>query len=664
MLRVYGKPDGDEGEAAAHLAALIRAAWPWVDADPQTDLAVIAGMKCYNQAREDIDLLLIGSVGPAGAFTPTLDFYDKDDEVQRPASVAVESLCVVVELKGHDQAGVKYEAGHLFVNYGTVSHPAWKDATEQNQGQVHSFRQFVTKRRYTPPFVVGLIWLRNIPEPKLPARPHNLLGSKFNWERLLSVVAQKNTPKWYGGRWNLKADSLAQPVAFGQLLRMLTATTQVSALDRTRMDRIVQAAVPPEWLELLGQKMLVLRGRGGTGKTVCLLQLAWQAYFRADARVLILTFNRALAADLRRLWTLLGFPDEDQSGVRVRTTMSYFYRVLRSLGVLPPGAEDYLERYAWYKRQALDLFEGGALGASDVARLREEDEEAFRWDYVFIDEGQDWPEDERDLLLLLFPDRPFALADGRDQLIRQGKPCEWGQKLQKSKVSIHPRERGLRMKANLTRFLNALATRLGLAEWSLEVHGEAEGGQIVVVVGDYLTQTDLHADLMERNRLAGNSTIDLLACVPYTRVSKDPHTQRSVSAPAQKWREQGQPVWDGVDEEQRDTFPSSLDQFRIVQYESCRGLEGWMAFLFGLDAFFEFKRREWHPPVGAEGALAHDPAAAGRYAARWVMIPLTRGMDTIVIELSEAHGPLWQAVRDVASDHHDYVRWIGPGGPG
>jgi hypothetical protein len=323
-----------------------------------------------------------------------------------------------------------------------------------------------------------------------------------------------------------------------------------------------------------------------------------------------------------------------------------------------------MERYTWYKRQALDLFEGGALGAADVARLREEDEEAFRWDYVFIDEGQDWPEDERDLLLLLFPDRPFALADGRDQLIRQGKPCEWGQKLQKSKLSIHPRERGLRMKANLTRFLNALATRLGLAEWSLEVHVEAEGGQIIVVVGDYLEQPDLHAELMERNRQAGNSPIDLLACVPYTRVSKDPQTLRSVSDPARKWREQGQPVWDGVDEDQRDTFPSSLEQFRIVQYESCRGLEGWMAFLFGLDTFFEFKRREWHPTAGAEGALAHDPVAASRYAARWVMIPLTRGMDSIVIELSEALGPFWQALRDIASSHCDYVRWIGPGGPG
>jgi hypothetical protein len=45
------------------------------------------------------------------------------------------------------------------------------------------------------------------------------------------------------------------------------------------------------------------------------------------------------------------------------------------------------------------------------------------------------------------------------------------------------------------------------------------------------------------------------------------------------------------------------------------------------------------------------------------MIPLTRAMDTIVIELSNFDGLLGTAMRTVASSHRDYVRWIGPGGP-
>ena len=78
------------------------------------------------------------------------------------------------------------------------------------------------------------------------------------------------------------------------------------------------------------------------------------------------------------------------------------------------------------------------------------------------------------------------------------------------------------MKANLTRFVNTLARLLGLGDWSVEVNTEAEGGQVVVVVGNYLSRVSLHKDLLERNRSAGNAIIDLLACVPPVRVRPDP----------------------------------------------------------------------------------------------------------------------------------------------
>ena len=180
----------------------------------------------------------------------------------------MESLCLVIEVKSHDQHGIKYETGHLFVTYPE----GLEDTTEKNFEQVHSLRNYLMKRRMNPPFTVGLIWLLSIPAPHLPPQPHNLLGSKFNWDHLLSVVARKNAPKFYEGRWNLTAQNLNNPVAFPRLLKTLTATVQISALDRARMDRIAKEAVPEEWLSLLGHKMLILRGRGGTGKTVSLLQ--------------------------------------------------------------------------------------------------------------------------------------------------------------------------------------------------------------------------------------------------------------------------------------------------------------------------------------------------------------------------------------------------------
>ena len=245
--------------------------------------------------------------------------------------------------------------------------------------------------------------------------------------------------------------------------------------------------------------------------------------------------------------------------------------------------------------------------------------------------------------------------------MRQGHPCDWAAKVQKPGVCVQPRNRGLRMKANLTRFVNTLARLLGLGDWSVEVNTEAEGGQVVVVVGNYLSRVSLHKDLLERNRSAGNAIIDLLACVPPVRVRPDPGSGRPASEPGLHWRQQGQLVWDGVDPDLRDSFPTDLNEFRIVQYDSCRGLEGWMAFLFGLDQFYEYKYSDWRPDPDSEGALTHDPTAAARYAARWLMIPLTRAMDTLVIELTERESLLHAVVRQAAADHRDFVRTIEAG---
>lgn len=50
------------------------------------------------------------------------------------------------------------------------------------------------------------------------------------------------------------------------------------------MDRIVKSALPDEWLDDLTKKQIVIRGRGGVGKTVILLQMAYRAFDNAGSR--------------------------------------------------------------------------------------------------------------------------------------------------------------------------------------------------------------------------------------------------------------------------------------------------------------------------------------------------------------------------------------------
>jgi hypothetical protein len=83
-------------------------------------------------------------------------------------------------------------------------------------------------------------------------------------------------------------------------------------------------------------------------------------------------------------------------------------------------------------------------------------------------------------------------------------------------------------------------------------------------------------------------------------VDPDESGESVVSVPARLLRAWGFEVWDGASADVRNSYPVSPQELRVVQYESCRGLEGWITFLWGLDEFFEYKLNSWRP-AGAPG---------------------------------------------------------------
>jgi hypothetical protein len=47
-----------------------------------------------------------------------------------------------------------------------------------------------------------------------------------------------------------------------------------------------------------------------------------------------------------------------------------------------------------------------------------------------------------------------------------------------------------------------------------------------------------------------------------------------------------------------------------------------------------------------------------RLAARWTMIPMTRPMDTLVINIKDRKSPIGAALSRAARLHSDFVEWI------
>ena len=315
------------------------------------------------------------------------------------------------------------------------------------------------------------------------------------------------------------------------------------------------------------------------------------------------------------------------------------------------------EQYDHLCRECLALIEAGALTSSDIAAIIEGDPDEFAFDAVIVDEGQDWPQPEAKLLSQLYGAERVSIADGREQLMR-GRPTNWQSTLVAGQVSDEQSlTQCLRMKRNLGLFANTVAGLAGL-NWKIEPNSHAAGGRVVVVNGRYGKQAELVNAIIGSARAFGNENIDLLHCVPPADVGEVEGVRRSKLS--LDLEEQGFKTWDAVDERIRAEYPRSPDLLRVLQYDSVRGLEGWVTVLEQFDEAFAYKAGYWLKEFNSDADAHSDPVRAARLAAwRWCMIPLTRPMDTLVITWTDETSPLVSVIMEAARKHSDFVELIG-----
>ena len=115
----------------------------------------------------------------------------------------------------------------------------------------------------------------------------------------------------------------------------LTRKITPTPLDLKRIDEITRETMLQEkYLDAIGQKLLIFRGQGGAGKTMSLLQLAYQRYRDRGDRILFLSYNRALIADIRRLLRLMAVQNPFlMDGMNIKSVYGFIGQVLRALGV-------------------------------------------------------------------------------------------------------------------------------------------------------------------------------------------------------------------------------------------------------------------------------------------------------------------------------------------
>lgn len=652
MIELVGVGEGKEYEAAQHLRSQMLAVWPDLSQHRDDHVKIFVGLKLYGHPIEDIDLFVVGHFATPREFDIEYKFYPREGEPFVPRWAAVRNFALAIEAKSHDATGVRFDDKVASVKYPR----GWECVTEKCRRQVFELKKYLARNGVPKIYVQDLIYFSGLREADLPTRPHNCVGIDASFERILNVLGQVSSPVNNDRRVTL---SFGNDEVFECILSPdtpLLQTMEPTPLDRRRMDRIVKAALPDTWLDDLTKKQIVIRGRGGVGKTVILLQMAYRAYDSTHMRSLLLTYNKALVADMRRTMALLGVPRQiEKGGISIDTVHAFIGSLMHELGIIQ-SYDDFLERYEQHKETLLDYLRSGAVSQEDLHDIVDANAGDFAWDTVFVDEGQDWPTNEIDILRAVYSPERIVVADGVDQYVR-ASVADWATGLAQDRLRPRRLRRCLRMKANLAYFVADCADALGLQNWDLEPNPDANGGRVIIVEGDMAAKTALLEKVFAEAAELGNYPVDLLACVPPSLVHHD--HDGTYSLPGRAIRQKGGTVWDASSADVREYYPTDRDALRIVQYDSCRGLEGWTVINYGFDDFYEYKYKQWlESPQDLGGLFDKPEELAAAFAAQWAMIPLTRAMDTLVINVSERPSLVRDALAAVYEQRSDFVEWL------
>jgi hypothetical protein len=635
MIRLHVISPKNEVEVAEHLERDMAACWPDVASSDEDHIDLLVGVR----TSLDVDLLVVlDLVNPRGVGTDP-----------RGGELRITSGLIAVEIKQLDAQRFERVGNQLFARY---EHVERRSVIDQAREAALAVKQFAVAAGQSNLFVYALAWLTQVDDAHLRGIDRAVLGREAGWNELLAGALLQSSALCRG-------DAATRTAVRAVRDRLLLRRT-LSPLDRSKAEIVARDAVLEDVVRRLaesaGLKLVRIAGHGGSGKTTALTLLAAQLAGVYGRRVLILTFHQALCGDIRSIVEALpAVRAGANKKLSVQTATSFLLSVLQIAGDVPlkaDGTTDY-DRLDGAYRDAADFLSDGPE-SDTVASIIKSDSGRLDWDCILIDEAQDWSDAERDLLRAMYGHRRLVLADGLMQLVRRQVACDWMRGVPSHECESRILGKSLRMLRNVALFANAFARAAGLEDWSVEPHAELAGGRIVIIEGELEDRVATVAGI-EKVAAAGNARpVDCLICVPHTEVQKlDDGVRRSrIGA---ELLAAGIPVWDASDPAIRASSPAGVDSWRIIQYDSCRGLQGWAVLLMALDDLFANKLK--HPNLH-DGDADVDVEMAAR---RWLLIPLTRAVHLLVIHVRDPRSLVATMLREAAATMPEgVVEWRSP----
>ena len=566
----------------------------------------------------------------------------------------VRSFIFNLELKS--QPTISLDGTDYVVNYKSTN--TTENATVQAFETMHSLRNHLSANCGIEPFICDMIWFRSISADKLNAKrkniPDNAFPNVFSFKDMISTALYRANVFFYNDTYHLDTFNDGEKEV-EKIKHLFGDKREIRGLTKEKFELISQSNINvDDLLRTAGDKLTIISGRAGTGKTIQLLQIAFKlASEGTNNRCLMLTFNRALVSDIQRLIDYTPMPSKiDGRTVAIKTIDSFFQSLMRETGVLQnplnPNLHGYSDMYV-SKLGELHDYICKKCNESDIEFLKDISSQKIDWDYVLIDEAQDFSDMEKKILFKVYGPKRLIVADGIDQFMRGNIKQIWEKGLEKEDVS-KPRLLDLerRQKTNLVRFVNAFA-KLANLDWKVKPNEDLPGG-VVKIYSRYTT--NIHIGLKANCEENNCENYDILILVPPSMVVHE--EQKSYFKNASVYKQNNICIFDGTSNQNKTLYPTK-DQCRLYQYHSCRGLEGWCVVCEKFDELIEHQMSNYVVP---EDALGFDKDMIKKKSVfLWLLMPLTRPIDTLVITLNDPNSEVGQMLYQLANDYRDFVEW-------
>jgi hypothetical protein len=626
-------------------------------------ILIINSATLFGQEIKDIDLILIGNLN---RFQLNFRVKAVGENEYSSRDVYINNFCFVIETKRHRPDDICMEGLILKVLYNGKKH----DVTTQSEKQKYSLIRFFEERLNVRPYICNFIWLLNLNPNSIKEltgrnseNSHNLLPANFSLKWLFQLACVQKPLKNIEDQLYLKFNSFSSDLINNREQEIINAFNifdeirgNTGELTRKKMEAITKKLLRNQlYAQEVGKKLLEISGKAGTGKTMKLLTLAIDLANNHNKRCLILTYNHALVSDIKRLLAFIGIPDGVNTyTVKISTLHKFFYEILIGFKIINAGCHDFIGQYDSYIDELYNYIDKGLIENREIQDLMNSRHEEVAWDLVLIDESQDWNENEKNILFKIFGPEKLILANGEDQLVRRQIRCNWTQGVQHNRI---PGLKSLRQEKDLVTFVNRFSNKFNI-NWEVAYSDELVGGKIYILSKDI--DSDFYQEQYNRLKEKNNRAYDMLFLVPPSLVSKSYCNGKEIRNFnwIYKYREMGAKFWDGTNTDIRTEYSVNVDEHRVLQYESCRGLEGWTVVCLHLDDFVKYKKETFEESWDNELALTSKEEKREKFAYLWALIPLTRAIDTLLITLKDRNSEFSKKLYELYQENKDFVDWI------